>query len=152
MKRHRRVRTKPGWRWLIALGLAISIVAGIIATDTTRAQNAKKPLAGTPAKTSKYLRDLTTLAEHGRFNSVTDRVDEINRVIEVLSHARRNNPVVLSDSQVIRDVIAAGVARHIVEGKVPPQLSNKRLLKLDLESLFHDSKTSTELQSNLAPV
>src|SRR5213594_1503325 len=119
MKRNKRVRTRPGWRWLIALGLAISLVAGIIAVDSTRAQSVKNPLSGTPAKTNKYVRDLTTLAEQGRFNSVTDRADEINRGIEVLSHARRNNPVVLSDSQVIRDVIAAGVARQIAEGSIP---------------------------------
>jgi len=152
MKRNKRVRTKPGWRWLTALSLAISLVAGIIAVDSTRAQSVKNPLSGTPAKTNKYIRDLTTLAEQGRFNSVTDRVDEINRVIEVLSHARRNNPVVLSDSQVIRDVIAAGVARQIAEGSIPPQLARKRLLKLDLQSLFRDSKTSADLQKNLATV
>src|SRR5262249_46127412 len=147
MVRSKRVRTRLGWRWLTAWCMAISLTAGIMVSDNARAENAA------PVRTSivkKYLHDLTSAAEQGRFNSSNERQDEINRAIAILARARQNNPVVLTDSQVLRDIIAAGVARRLAEGNVPAQLVNRRLFKLDLESLFRDSKSSTELQSNLA--
>src|SRR5215475_6408099 len=133
MARNRRVRRRLGWRWLIALCTAISLGAGIMVSDNARAENAA-PVSPSIMKT--YLRDLTTAAEQGKFNDVSERQNEVDRAIRILARSRQNNPVVLTDSQVLRDIIATGVAHRIAEGNVPPQLANKRLFKLNLEALF----------------
>ena len=153
MNRGKRIRKTAGWRWLTALGMSLSLVAGIIVCDHASAQTTqttKKSRTSTAQSAlAKYARDFTADAEQGRFNSITERSDEVNRSIQILSRVRQNNPVVLTDSQAARDAIAAGVARRIATGDVPEALQGKRLLKLNLELLFHDSKTSAELVSTL---
>src|ERR1700738_208164 len=96
MTREKRVRTRLGWRWLTALGLAMSLLAGILVTGSAKAQNA--PSAPAQGALNKYTLDLTAAAEQGRFNSFADRRDEINRAIEILSSLNKNNPVILSES------------------------------------------------------
>ncbi len=83
---------------------------------------------------------------------MTERRDETNRAIEILSSLHKNNPVVLSDSPAVRDLVASGVARRIAKGDVPEALYGKRLFKLDLEALFHDSNTAGELVNNISVI
>jgi serine protease AprX len=151
MRKENIVRTRLGWRWLTALGLATSLLAGILVTDSAKAQNIKR---STSARTSlsKYTLDLTAAAEQGHFDSSTDRRDEINRAVEILSGLKQNNPVVLSDSPAVRDLVASGVARRIVTGDVPEAMYGKRLLKLNLDALFHDSKTADDLINNISAI
>ena len=153
MTRGKRVRTRLGWRWLTALGLAMSLLAGIVVSDTARAQNVEKP-ATASAKTalSKYAWDVSAFAEQGRFDSLTERSDETNRAIQILARSQKNNAVVLTDSQAIRDLVASGVARRIAKGDVPEALSGKRLFKLNLDALFHDSKSGEELVTNISAI
>ena len=128
----------------------MTLLAGILVTDNAKAQNT----SGATAKgaLSKYTQDLTAAAEQGRFDSFTDRHDEINRAIEILSSPNKNNPVVLSDSPAVRDAVAAGVARRIVSADVPEALYGRRLLKLNLEALFRDSKTAGALVTNISAI
>jgi ATP-dependent Clp protease ATP-binding subunit ClpA len=140
MKRERRVRKRFGWRWLIALGLAVSSLAGLLATDSAKAQGT--PAAPAKGALSKYTLDLTSAAEQGRFDSFTDRRDEINRAIAILSSPRKNNPVVLSDSPAVRDMIVAGVARRIVSADVPSAHRGK-VLSFRQQPLFCPGATLT---------
>src|SRR5262249_53790836 len=64
----------------------------------------------------------------------------------------KNNPVIFSDSQAVRDIVAIGVARRIVQGDVPTVLISKRLLKLNLDALFRDSKNANQLVQNLSAI
>ena len=76
MTRQKRVRTMLGWRWLTALGLAMSLLAGILVTDSAKAQN-QKPGAANGAL-SKYAWDLTAAAERGdRMRPVDRSQDEL---------------------------------------------------------------------------
>ena len=153
MTREKTVRIRSGWRWLTALGLAMTLLAGIVTTDSAKAQNTEQPSkASTRGALSKYAWDLTAAAEQGRFDSLTERRDEISRAIEILSSLHKNNPVVLSDSQAVRDLVASGVARRIAKADVPEVLYGRRLLKLNLETLFHDSKSAGELVSNISAI
>ena len=101
---------------------------------------------------ARYARDLTRDAEQGRFSSLTDRSDEVGRAIQILSRAQKNSPVVLTDSQGIRDLVAARVAQRIATGDVPEALQGKRLLKLNLDLLFKDSKDGAELVNKLSAI
>src|SRR5882724_4030012 len=152
MRREKTVRTRSGWRWLTAMGLAMSLVAGILVTDSARARGVEKNNAAAKSALSKFASDLTAAAEQGRFNSLTERRDEINRAVEILSRPHQNNPVVLSDSPAVRDLVASGVALRIARGDVPEALYGKRLFKLNLEALFHDSKTSADLVRNISEI
>src|ERR1700738_1925723 len=152
MTRGKRVRTRLGWRWLTALCMSMSLLAGIVVTDNAKAQNIAKTGASDKSALTSYAWDLTTAAEQGRFDSLTERREETNHAIEILSGANKNNPVVLSDSQSVRDLVASGVARRMAKGDVPETLYGKRLLKVNLEALFHDSKSARELMSNVAAI
>jgi len=127
MRKEKTVRKRSGWRWLTAMGLAMSLVAGILITDSARAQGVEKTNAAAKSALSKFASDLTAAAEQGRFNSLTERRDEINRAVEILSRPHQNNPVVLSDSPAVRDLVASGVALRIARGDVPEALYGKRL-------------------------
>jgi serine protease AprX len=154
MTREQTVRIRLGWRWLTALGLAMSMLSGIIICDSAKAQNVAKTSKPSTngGSLSKYASDLTAAAEQGRFDSLTERRDEINRAIEILSSGHKNNPVVLSDSQAVRDLVASGVALRIARADVPEALYGKRLWKLNLEALFKDSKNAGELVNNISAI
>src|SRR5204863_5724089 len=122
MTRGKRVRTRLGWRWLAALCTSTSLLAGIVVTDNAKAQNSASTVASDKSALTKYAWDFTAAAAQGRFDSLTERREETNRAIEILSSANKNNPVVLSDSQSVRDLVASGVARRIAKGDVPETL------------------------------
>ena len=142
-----------GWRWLTAICVAIAVVTGIVVSGSAKAQN-NVAVRDVSSKTAlqKYTHDLTTAAEQGRFDSLTERQDEANRALQVLARNHKNNPVMLTESQAVRDLVAAAVARKIAQGDVPEEILSKRIFKLDLELLFHDSKNAEELKSNIAAI
>ena len=142
-----------GWRWLTAVVVAIAVVTGIVVSESAKAQN-HVAVRDVSSKTAlqKYAHDLTAAAEQGRFDSLTERQDEANRALQVLARNHKNNPVVLTESQAVRDLVAAGVARKIAQGDVPEELLKKRVFKLDLESLFRDSKTAEDLKNSVAAI
>jgi len=150
MKRTRRTKIKLGWRWLTALSMALSLVAGILTTDAAKAQSVAPPRS--TSALAKYATDLTAAAAQGRFNSIDEKSVETSRAIEILAGESRNNPVILSDSQAVRDIVAVSVARRMAQGEVPESLIGTRLFKLNLEALFHDSKNAPQLVSNLSAI
>ena len=132
MAREKRTKTNRGWRWLTAVGLSMSLLAGIVITEGARAQT--KPNPDSPNNSlTKYATDLTAAAAQGRFNNLDQRTEETDRAIQVLASARKNNPVVISESQAVRDLVFVSVARRIARGDVPEELIGKRLFKLNLD-------------------
>ena len=140
------------WRWLTAVGISMSLLAGIVLTEGAKAQGNARRNGTPPNSLVKYATDLNAAAEQGRFNGIEERTGDTNRAIQILASGSKNNPVVISESQATRDVVMIGVARRLVHGDVPEELAGKRLFKLNLELLFHDAGNAQELRTILSAI
>ena len=85
-------------------------------------------------------RDLTKLAADGKLDPIVGRQKELDRIAQILSRRKKNNPILIGESGVGKSAIAEGLALRIAEGRVPRTLFGKRLLSLDLASLVAGTK------------
>ncbi|MRI02683.1 AAA domain-containing protein [Lactobacillus reuteri] len=106
---------------------------------------------GTPTL-DKLARDMTELARNGQLDPVIGRNKEVKRVEQILSRRTKNNPVLIGEPGVGKTAIAEGLAQRIVEGKVPAELANKRLMMLDMGSLVAGTKYRGEFEDRLKKV
>jgi len=83
----------------------------------------------------KYGIDLTKLAREGKIDPVIGREDEIRRIIQILSRRTKNNPVLIGDPGTGKTTVVEGLARRIVEGDVPENIKDKKLVTLDLSAM-----------------
>ena len=100
----------------------------------------------------KYSRDLTALAEAGEIDPVIGRLDEIQRVIQILSRRTKNNPCLIGEPGVGKTAIAEGLASKIVSGNVPDTIKGKRLLTLDISGMVAGSKYRGEFEERIKKV
>ena len=96
--------------------------------------------------------DLTSLAEIGKLDPVVGREMEIERVIQVLSRRRKNNPALIGEPGVGKTAIVEGLAQRIVEGDTPKPLLNKRVLQLDVGSLVAGTMYRGQFEERLKRV
>ena len=101
---------------------------------------------------NQYSRDLTQLAREGKLDPVIGREEEIKRVIQILSRRTKNNPCLIGEPGVGKTAIAEGLAAKIVEGSVPDNMKNKRLLTLDLSGMVAGSKYRGEFEERIKRV
>ena len=101
---------------------------------------------------SKYGKDLTELAHHGKLDPVIGRDEEIRRVVQILSRRTKNNPVLIGEPGVGKTAIVEGLALRITQGDVPEGLKNRRLISLDMGALVAGAKYRGEFEERLKAV
>jgi ATP-dependent Clp protease ATP-binding subunit ClpC len=97
-------------------------------------------------------RDLTEMAEDGKLDPVVGREKEIERVSQILSRRKKNNPLLIGEPGVGKSAIAEGLAIMIVKKKVSRILFNKRVVTLDLASLVAGTKYRGQFEERMKAV
>ncbi len=97
-------------------------------------------------------RDLTELAREGKLDPVIGREREIERVSQVLSRRKKNNPVLIGEPGVGKTAIVEGLAQRIVERRVPQLLADKRMVTLDMGGMVAGTKYRGQFEERIKAV
>ncbi|GEN96031.1 ATP-dependent Clp protease ATP-binding subunit [Pediococcus ethanolidurans] len=128
---------------------------GVSASAQLRQNQAQNNRGGKPKGTptlDSVARDMTQMAREDQIDPVIGREKEVKRVIQILSRRTKNNPVLIGEPGVGKTAIAEGLAQRIIDGKVPDDLANKRLMMLDMGSLVAGTKYRGEFEDRLKKV
>lgn len=111
----------------------------------------KRKKSKTPAL-DHFGRDLTELVRRGKLDPIIGRDNEIERVSQILSRRKKNNPALIGEPGVGKTAIAEGLAQRIVAGKVPQTLENKRIVCLDMAALVAGTKYRGQFEERMKAV
>ena len=123
--------------------------------DQERFNNPTQIKANKKSKTpvlDNFGRDLTQMAEENKLDPVVGRLKEIERVSQILSRRKKNNPLLIGEPGVGKSAIAEGLALRIVQKKVSRVLFNKRVVTLDLASLVAGTKYRGQFEERMKAV
>ncbi len=114
-----------------------------------------KKIAESKSKTpvlDNFGRDITRAAEEGRLDPIVGRDKELQRIAQILSRRKKNNPILIGEPGVGKSAIAEGLAERIVERKVSRALFDKRIVTLDLASLVAGTKYRGQFEERMKAV
>ncbi|MCE4025365.1 ATP-dependent Clp protease ATP-binding subunit [Microbacterium sp. Au-Mic1] len=109
---------------------------------------AAQPASETPML-DRFGLDLTARARAGELDPVIGRASEIEQTIEILSRRTKNNPVLIGEAGVGKTAIVEGLARAIVDGAVPAQLAERRVVALDLPAMLAGTRYRGDFEERL---
>jgi ATP-dependent Clp protease ATP-binding subunit ClpC len=122
----------------------------IESADNNEKDKAKKPETG--AKTpvlDNFSRDLIKVAEEGKLDPIIGREQEINRIAQILSRRKKNNPIIIGEPGCGKTAIVEGLAKKIFEGDCPQNLVGKRIVSLDLTSVVAGTKYRGQFEERM---
>ncbi|CAM4174114.1 ATP-dependent Clp protease ATP-binding subunit [Streptococcus penaeicida] len=105
--------------------------------------------SSTAGDLSDFTRDLTQMASQGLLEPVIGREKEITRMIQVLSRKTKNNPVLVGDAGVGKTALAYGLAQRIVNGSIPYELQDMRVLELDMMSVVAGTRFRGDFEERM---
>ena len=118
---------------------------------TIKSDSKSKVKSKTPVLDN-FGRDLTSLANSGKLDPVIGREKEIERVSQILSRRKKNNPLLIGEPGVGKSAIAEGLALRIIQKKVSRILYNKRVVTLDLASIVAGTKYRGQFEERMKAV
>ncbi len=122
-------------------------------SEERAARNTTKPKGGNDTPTlDKFGNDMTRAAEDGRLDPVVGREVEIERLAQILSRRKKNNPVLIGEPGVGKSAIVEGLALRIVQRKVSRILFDKRVISLDMASLVAGTKYRGQFEERVKAI
>ena len=118
---------------------------------TVKSNSSKSKKSKTPVLDN-FGRDLTAFAYEGKLDPIVGRKNEIERVSQILSRRKKNNPLLIGEPGVGKSAIAEGLAIRIIERKVSRLLYNKRVISLDLASVVAGTKYRGQFEERMKAV
>ena len=123
----------------------------LFANKPTRPTTPTNTKSSTPVLDN-FGRDLTKMAVDGRLDPIVGRKKEIERVSQILSRRKKNNPILIGEPGVGKSAIAEGLALRIVQRKVSRVLFNKRIISLDLAALVAGTKYRGQFEERMKAI
>ena len=117
-----------------------------VKSNSSKSKKSKNPVL------DNFGRDLTAFANEGKLDPIVGRKNEIERVSQILSRRKKNNPLLIGEPGVGKSAIAEGLAMRIIERKVSRLLYNKRVISLDLASVVAGTKYRGQFEERMKAV
>jgi ATP-dependent Clp protease ATP-binding subunit ClpC len=121
-------------------------------SGSLRSSSKKRDVKSKTPVLDNFGRDLTKAAEEGRLDPIVGREKELERIAQILSRRKKNNPILIGEPGVGKSALAEGLALRIVQRKASRALFNKRIIVLDLASLVAGTKYRGQFEERMKAV